>query len=219
MSSFGAAHAASAYVPIPVVARETLHMGSIVKMKVPIGATDGTYPNGDEMIPFLQFCHNIRGGRVNFFVHTSDSALLGKTITASASVLKKTLEDGREFLYVDLVPVSDDTPITHRLAVMSNIDGSWNSEDHLIFQTPQPLDGIIIFAPPGAKVVPAGTVVQMPAPASAKAPSITGDSQLDRLLSNGWAIDSQDSLQVNLFRMKGDVRKTMVHYRPKNKRK
>lgn len=218
MSSFGAAQAASAYVPVPVIARETLHTGSIVKMKVPIGATEGTYPNGDEEVPFLQFSHTVRGGRVNFFVHTSDSALLGKTITASASVLKKTFEDGREYLYVDLVPVTD-MPVTHRLAVMNDVDGSWDNDDHLIFRTPEPLSGVIIFAPPDAKVIPAGEIVQMPAPVPARA-SATGDSQLDRLLADGWAIDSEDSLQVILFRMKGDLRKTMIHYRPKkNKNK
>lgn len=231
MSSFGAASAASAYVPVPVIARETLHAGSIVKMKVPIGASDGTYPNGDEEIPFLQFCHTIRGGRVNFFVHTNDSAVRGKTITASASVLKKTLEDGREYLYVDLAPVSDETPITHRLAVMNNIDGSWDSDDHLIFETPEPLDGLIIFAPPGAKVVPGNNIQHdrfadeavhelfvIGDPEDPEKPS-TGDSQLDRLLAAGWEIDSQDSVKVDLFKMKGDQRKTMVHHRPKSRRK
>lgn len=224
MSSFGAASAASAYVPVPVIARDTLHTGSVVKMKVPVGASDGTYSNGDEELPFLQFCHNIRGGRVNFFVHTNDSALRGKTITVSASVLKKTLEDGREYLYIDLTPVSNDTPITHRLAVMNNIEGSWDSEDYLIFETPEPLDGIIIFAPPGAKMVPGSTVVQMQQrtqtaePKAPKKPS-TGDSQLDRLLADGWEIDSQSHAKVNLFKMKGDQRKSMVHHRPKVNRK
>lgn len=221
MSNFGAAQAASAYIPVPVIARETLYTGAVVKIKVPIGATDGSYSNGDEEIPFLRFCHNIRSGRVNFFVCTKDTALLGRTITAVASVLKKTLEDGREYLYVDLTPVSNDTPITHRLTVMNNIDGSWNSDDHLIFETPAPLNGIIIFAPPGAKMVPAGTVVQMRAPVPTRLSSTTGDSQLDRLLGDGWTIDSEaeDPARVNLFRMKGDIRKTMVHYRPKNQRK
>lgn len=222
MSSFGAAQAASTYVPVPVIDRATLHTGPIVRVKVPVGATDGSYPNGNYEVPFLQFCHNIRGGRVNFFLHTDDSALRGKTITAAASVLKKTLEDGREYLYVDLTPVSDDTPITHRLAVMNNVNGSWDGDGHLIFVTPEPLDGIIIFAPPGAKVVPEGVVVQMPTqqsrptaePEAPKKPS-TGDSQLDRLLADGWEIEWECVSRVNLFKMKGDQRKTMVHYRPK----
>jgi hypothetical protein len=111
MSSFGAATAASAHVPAQVIKRETLHTGSIVRIRVSVDASDGSYPNGDEEIPFLQFCRSIRGGRVNFFVHTKDFAVRGKKITALASVHKKTLDDGREYLYVDLVPVNDDTAI------------------------------------------------------------------------------------------------------------
>ncbi len=210
MSSFGAAQAASAHVPVPVIAREMLHSGAIVEMRIPVGATEGTYPNGNEEIPFLQFCHNIRGGRVNFFVHTSDDALRGKTITASATVLKKTLEDGRQYLYVDLVPVAEDTPATHRLAVMNKNDGSWSGDGYLTFETPAPLSGLIIFTPPEVKIVVRGSIVPMPKKTT------SGDSQLDRLLADGWQIESENAQTVKLFKMKGDKTKTMVHHRPKN---
>jgi hypothetical protein len=166
MSSLGAAQAASARVPVPVTSREILYSGAIVKVKVPIGAANGTYPEGDKNIPFLHFSYTIRGGRVNVFVHTDNSALRGRTITAEVSVLKKMLGDGREYLYIDLLPVASDTPVTHRLAVMSDIVGSWSNDDHLMFATPEPLFGLIIFVPPGAKLIPAGTVVRMVEPAA-----------------------------------------------------
>ncbi len=217
MSSLDAVPTASAHIHVPGIVRETLHTGPIVRMKVPAGANGGSYVKDDEEIPFLQFCQNIRGGVVNFFVHTSDCRLLGKVVTATASVLQKTLQDGRQYLYVDLVPIADDTPVTHRLAVMNDIDGSWNNEDHLVFPTPEPLAGIIIFAPPGAKVVPAGTIAQKPVPIQAKAPSASDDTQLDRLLADGWEVDSEDSSRVRLFKMKRGTRRTMIHHRPRKK--
>lgn len=221
MSSFDAASAVSAYVPVPVIARETLHAGPIVTVKIPLGATEGAYPVGDEKIPFLQFSHTIPNGRVNLFVHTADSGLKGKRITAAASVLIKTLKDGREYLYIDLTPVDDKTPVTHRLAIAKNTRGSWDTLDHVVFETPMPLCGVIIFAPPGTKVVPTGNVVPIRAPVpevEALRTLSTGDSQLDRLLAAGWEIESENSATVNLFRMKGDQRKTMVHHRPKKSR-
>ncbi|HEY0010477.1 MAG TPA: hypothetical protein VGB97_01015 [Candidatus Paceibacterota bacterium] len=214
MSSFGAAYAASTdYIPVPVIARETLHTGPVVKVKVPVGANDGAYPDGDEMVPFMAFHHNVPGGFVKFFVHSGDAALRGKTITASASVHRKQLQDDRLYLYVDLHPVDADTPVTHRLAVLPKGPGSWDALDHTKFETPAPINGLVIFAPPEAKLVPEGMVVQLPKPAPAR--KSTGDSQLDRLLEAGWEIGSENTTQVLLFHMKGDVRKTMTHYRPK----
>lgn len=159
MLSIDAASAASTH-PVTDVERTVLYTGPIVKMKVPVGASGGAYPSSEGLIPYLQFCHTIPGGRVNFFVHTADKMVRGRTITAGASVLKKTLPDGREYLYVDLKPVEADTPITHRLAVMNNLDASWDNSDPLIFATPLPLKGVIIFASPDAKMIPTGTGVR-----------------------------------------------------------
>lgn len=209
MSSLGAAQAASAYVPAPVFGRETLHTGSVVKIKIPAGATDGAYPSGDEMIPFLKFCRSIRGGVVNFFVHTTDSALRGMTIRASASLRMKTFEDGRKFLYVDLIPVDSNTPITHVLNVMSSGDRSCDIRDHLVFTTPAPLFGVITFTlPPVRDVV-------LPAEPDTPKKSATGDFQLDRLLDAGWQIDGERSGKVFLSKMKNGHATTMTHHRRK----
>ncbi len=148
MLSFNATKVAStSNVPVPVITREVLYEGAIVKTKVPADARFGSYTKGDEKVLFVQFCYNIRGGVVNIFVHTDDYTVRGKKIVASAAILKKILEDGREYLYVDLVPVVGDTQVTHRLAVMGKIDNSWGGDGHLIFKTPAPLEGFIILAP------------------------------------------------------------------------
>lgn len=214
MSSLAAVHTASASVPTTIVHRTILHSGPIVRIKVPSGALAGVYMSGENNVPFIQFSRNIRGGRVNLFVHAPSDSMFGQSVTAKATVLKKTLEDGREFLYVDLQPVAAHTQVTHRLAVLSNNVGYCSSGDHLVFETPEPLSGLVIFVPPDAKVV----TTESSAPLPVKALSTSKDSQLDRLLSNGWIIDSETPAQVNLSKMKGDQRKTMIHHRPRKSR-
>lgn len=207
MSSIGAAIAASTTVPAPIKSRETLWTGGIVKMKVPSFINDGVYDNGEEELSYLHFFRPIRGGGVNMFVHSDDTRLVNTTIRASVTVIKKIFTDGREYLHIDLKPVPDDTPVTHRLSIMNKGQGSWDDGSHLIFETPPPLSGLIILSPPTAKIVAAETL-------SAEARQ-SNDVQLARLLSQGWLVDSEDKNDVFLFKLVNDQRKTLTHHRPK----
>jgi len=223
MSSLGAAQrAASANVPVPVIAREILHEGSIVMMKVPVDADDGSYPKGDERIPFLHFYIGFRGeGVMHFYVHDPDPGFLGQRIKFRASVILKLLEDGREYLYVDLAPVPSDTPITHRLVVMGSDEGSWDYDDHLVFKTPPPLTGQIVFAPPEAKIIRQADVVPLPRPRPTmhKGPHVL-DRKLNRLKVDGWLVEDESGPDVvHLYKEVGGRRKTMVYHRPKPKPK
>jgi hypothetical protein len=75
---------------------------------------------------------------------------------------------------------------------------------------PPPVSGVIVFKP----------VSQNPSASAAVALSLESnhcDTQLSRLLRDGWAIEKQDEATVSLFKFKGEIRKTMVHRRPKKK--
>jgi hypothetical protein len=152
MSSIGAVVAASANPLITVVDRTVIAEGFIVRMRVPRLARKNEFNGEGKKIPFLQFSQNVRGGRVNFFVHTDDVSLRGSLVTASATVLRKTLSDGREYLYVDLVPDKRGTLVTHRLAVVDQSrESDWQIEGATTVVTPSPIRGVIVFAPPDTK--------------------------------------------------------------------
>lgn len=207
MSSFGAAQAASAEPVHPVADRETLWTGGIVTMKVPPAANMGCYPKDGDEVPYLQFPRYVRGGVVNVFVHTDNAALRGTTITAGASIMKKTMIDGREYLYVDLVPVDNDVAPTHFLDVVSRGEREPGPDD-LCFETLGTVDGLVILSAP-----------KPPKPRKPPKPKSTGDTQLDRLIQQGWTIDRDEGPTVHLSRMAGDKKKTMVHRRRRPNRR
>lgn len=204
MSSFGAAVAASTEQRPSVVSRETLWSGGIVAIRIPASVTPGSYPKDGKDIPFLQFSRCVRGGCVNLFVHTDDMSLRGP-IVAGVSVMKKTLSDGREYLYVDLVPVENDVAVTHFLDIVSRGERE-PSPDDPVFETLGHIDGLVILTPPKA-----------PKPPKPRKPKSTGDSQLDRLLNQGWEIDTETPTVVRLFKFVGETMKTMQHHKPKQK--
>ena len=208
MSSIGVAEATSAKpAAVPVVLRELLHTGPVVEFRIGKDARRGLYDQDGLQISYLQSSRVVKGGRVNCFIHTDEDDRIGKTIRAEASVWRKVLEDGRTFLYLDLKPVSWGTPVTHRLVIVESEGFAVPEEgDPIVFETPDPIQGLIAFVSPDMKLSD---------PAAKKAPAATGDGQLDRLLSTGWAIESEDAKTVTLWRMKGDQRRTMVHQRQK----
>lgn len=124
-----------------------VYTGAVVKVKIPARATASTYPGNMDETHYIRFMRSVRGGCVNFFLHTTDLELRGKNIIALASVFKKTLADMREYLYVDMTPLPGSTAVTHQLLVLSAGDRLWTEGKHLTFETPGPLEGLIIFTP------------------------------------------------------------------------
>ena len=201
-----------------VESRENLHMNAIIEIKIPDGANEGFYPDGNKNVPFLQFCRSVTGGLVNFFLHSDDLSVRGKVITVSASVHKKTLYDGRSFLYVDLTPVAEGTPVKKRLIVKNKGDGCNVLVSHNSYRTPKPLGGVIIITDAGVKTTNPSKDKEMEKTAEESVPS-TGDKHLDRLLSEGWQIESEDDTQVKLTKLKKGEMKTITHQRRKKKGK
>jgi hypothetical protein len=195
-----AAPATSARIPAPPRAREVLLDGPIVAVSIPRSAYAGHYENDQVSIHYLQFPFAVRGGLVNCYLHTDDETLRGRTVVARATVAKKIFEDGRQFLYIDLKPVDRETEVTHRLAILSYKLALDAYPDWTVLRTLRPIDGMIIFAPPDAKIV--------------DAPHVMNDNQLRRLLVEGWRVAHLSDQVIKLFRMKGDVRKEMTHHRP-----
>ncbi|HRH55898.1 MAG TPA: hypothetical protein PK609_03475 [Candidatus Paceibacterota bacterium] len=146
MSSFGAAHAASAKTARAITSRETLWTGGVVRISIPKGAEQGLFEDEEQHVRYLQFPRSVRGGRVNMFVQTAEP-LQGETILAAASLMKKVLDDGLEYLYIDLVPVPDETPVTHQLLVVSSNERPAETEGLVLFETPAYMDGVIAFLP------------------------------------------------------------------------
>jgi hypothetical protein len=136
--------------------RETLWTGGIVSIAVPKNAKEGAFPlpeGGSQK--YLQFARTVLGGIVNIFVHDPDSAKLqglrGKTITAEVSILRKMLDDDREYLFVNLTPST--APATHRLAILAATeDEVVKLEGFVCFETFEPLRGTVVIAPIDSKI-------------------------------------------------------------------
>jgi len=174
-----------------------------VRVSIPKDAKWGSFEDESVDLHFLQFAPFVKGGRVNVFVHNATDTMIGKRITASAELWKKTLEDGRSYLYVDLRPSSESKDPTHRMVVVSG-----PTTEESAFKTPAPLVGYVLFMAPDAKIVEHTP----PARKDSK------DPQLDRLTSAGWKIAREDATTVSLTKGDGVQQKTMTHHRPKNKK-
>ena len=124
--------------PVAVLKRELLWDGGIIEIKIPAVCREGAF----EDIKFIQFARFVKGGVVNFFVHSQKPTMYcGKTITASVQVFRKERADGRAFLYVDLRPITK--PATHRLVVNPQVSIVYPALC-VVLKTPSPLHGEIV---------------------------------------------------------------------------
>jgi hypothetical protein len=210
MSNIGVACATSTHASTEVVRRTTLFLGAVVELTVPLTARKGC--TIDESIPYLQFARTVKGGLINCFVHTDDESLRGMTILAEVRVMKKSFADGREYLHLDYIPKSSANEPTHRL-ITTHASEYEAVEGWQVFKTPQPLCGMIILMPPDGKLQKAA----LPAPVSTTrlGDQSTGDSQLDRLITDGWTVESDENGVVNLFKIKKGKPYEMKHLRKK----
>ena len=153
MTSLGVAPATSSRVPVPVRKRELLWSDGVIEMKVPADARYGEFKNKKEgdVLPFLKFARSIKGGMINFFVHDNLKCHEQK-IRAEVQVWRKEHEDGRTFLYVDLLPTK--AAVTHRLVVVSTMPGMQSvwPKGSMLFETPTPLYGAIVLLAPDQKM-------------------------------------------------------------------
>lgn len=205
MSSIDVAAEATTSTPISsrpaVVSRTVVRENFSIQITVPKNANRGTYPCGDTHVEFMHFVQFITGGAVHFYVHGDDTAqYIGRKIIARVRVMTKTYDTGREMIYVDLFPSRVQDPVaTHRLAVMRRSKGWLHVPDTEVIDLPMPLQGVIVIALPEAKItVPPDTDV---------------DTQLIRLLADGWQITKRDHDQVNLAKpgKNGGAVRTMTH--------
>ena len=211
---------ASARVSVPVVSREKIWEGAVVELRVPADARKGIYKDEQTEVHYLMFDRNVRGGSVHCFLH-GNLECRGEKITAEVIVMRKTLADGRQYLYLELTIVPRSTKLTHRLSVLPDGPEPWAGYETQ-FVTPAPLQGIVILTRPDALVVAHGNdaAVHIVAPAVAKVATKngTGDSQLDRLLGAGWQIERKEGSAVFLTKMRDGKLRRMTHHCPKKLR-
>lgn len=138
---------------LAVVERKMLWRGGVSKIKIPLEARLMEFRNGANALKYFEFHRAVPGGIVKCFVHLKNEAdknCRGSRIKAAVAVMSKTLSDDREYLYVDLVPAHELAPVTHRLAVVpanSKVEEGWET-----FPTPSPVRGMVVMAPPDAKI-------------------------------------------------------------------
>lgn len=129
--------------------------------------------------------------------------------------MKKVLSDGREYLYLDFTPVGYATPATHKVVVASRADQYWLQPDWVVFETPPPLNSLVIITPPGVKVGgPNNGVVVVPKPKTPATATVvsTGDPVLDRLTQQeGWSIVGETERTFTLSKWKRGDRKLIHH--------
>jgi hypothetical protein len=127
---------------------QSAEQAAYVSVAVPVGAREGSFPTPNGDAKYLQFARNVKGGVVNIFVHGDGiNQFRGEQIIAEAQVMEKTLQDGRVFIYIDLLPQREDVKATHKLVVMSAADVIAAPERSVSFMTPRPMEGVVILAP------------------------------------------------------------------------
>ena len=184
----------------------TIHEGAIVSIQLPKGVTLRSVTDAEENVlaTYLHWTVNLLGGLVNMHVHSDDMSLANTIIRARVELKIKTTENGRQFLMVDFYPVDKSLAPTHKLVVLRD---SFNQQEHWeVFPTPG-MRGFAALIEPNEKLIPPPTKYR-----DGKAPRT--DTQLERLLSEGWAISKDDGTYVTLRREGRDT--PMTHYRPKH---
>ena len=183
--------------PGQITDRKELWIGGTIEITVPAVVRAGVFRDEERgvEIRFIQFARTVKGGVVNFFIHTDNPDLYaGKTISADVAIHQKSYADGRSFIYVDLTPV-EGSP-NKRLIIEDRQHAPTPHGVVVAFTTPPPLRARIIIAPlKGEKIKP------------------TGDAQLDRYLKDGWNIQHQDAKAVYLT--KGD--RNLTHHKKRDK--
>lgn len=204
-----------------VLARVLLHADAIVSYQLPKNTQlrSMTLEDG-KVLEYIQFHTNLPGGVVNIFVHSSDLTLSGTTIRARAEIREKKLANDRSFLYIDLHLVDKAEVPTHKLVVLSS---DFPRQDHwVVFDTPGSIRGFIALIAPEEKLVPPvakhrdgkQTIVSKQRRAPGSAPQM--DTQLERLLSEGWVIAKEEGNYVYLEKTGKDGEpKKLTHFRKK----
>lgn len=129
--------------------------GAVVRVKVPTGAKRASYVGDDMRINYFLFDQSVKNGGVRCHVHLKGEEtpeLRGTEVSAKVELWKKTLSNGREYLYLDFHLVPDSAVVTHRFGVVPRASDVTLAEGWEIFETPQPLQGAVIFTPPDAKL-------------------------------------------------------------------
>ncbi len=195
--------ATSSRISVEVIKRESLWRGGIVEIKIPLVCREGMTND----LHFIQFARTVKGGLINFFVRDENPIQhCGRTITAEAEILRKEYADGRSFVYVDLRPAPDKAA-TLRLIVEQKLNLSVPRNEVLFAaQTTLPLEGIVVIST--RKAAPKQRI------------STTGDSQLDRLLADGWVVTAESASEVYLRKgERGSLgERKLIHHRPKKKK-
>ena len=88
-----------------VIKRELLAEGIIVSIPRPLTTKSQKTPDGT---PYEQIGQPVVGGFVNFHLYDGNRCeKRGKKIWVEVKVFKKTMDDGREFVYFDMFPTAE----------------------------------------------------------------------------------------------------------------
>ena len=128
-----------------VASRELLAEGIIVSIPRPMTTKTNQAPDG---APYEQFGTPVTGGFVNFHLYDGTAcAKHGKKIWVEVKVFKKTMVDGREFIYFDLFPTElRPTHVRKIYAQRAEVPKDLPAET-LQFETLGPIQGTIAFVP------------------------------------------------------------------------
>lgn len=99
-----------------VANRNVLMNDLILSLRLPSKTLDLKTPDGKG---YVHFGIPVKGGYINFH-HFGDFVRRGNRIRVKATIMKKRMADGDEFLYVDLEP--SENALTHELKIMQDAD-------------------------------------------------------------------------------------------------
>lgn len=146
VTHFGSSTRTSIVPEARAVAERTLLKGGfIVSLKAPAKLNHKTNPHGEA---YDQYGVPVKGGFLNVHIYEMASCQRsGSRLWAEAEVWQKTMEDGEQFMYLDIHPTSQ--RLTHELKVYYDAHQLPReiAEDVTIFRCPGTLQGIIIFTP------------------------------------------------------------------------
>jgi len=105
-------------------------------------------------LPYCPVSGGSKGGCVNRFLHPVKGqrvqTYLGRRVTVRVQIWRRTLPDGRQFLYINYLPIEDAQP-TRELVVLPTAELPEHlrrdpKSEILTFPTPEPLRGLIVIS-------------------------------------------------------------------------
>lgn len=184
---------------VAVLSRKLIYRaGEVVGINVPKSAVQRSYRSGGQLVRYLDFYQNVKGGAINLFVHDPNpSRFLGARIYAEVEIWEREIVGGKKNLQVNLRPTEKHP--THRMSIVQiAADIVLQNDQRLIGGSGPHLQGGILLGPTDSKIMTKQSLAAIKKTEDLK--FAEGNDKATGLIERGWKISQANDKEVTFKR-------------------